>query len=198
MINYLMVIMCYFIGNISFSYLLTKIIIKKDIRNFGSGNAGTTNVLRVLGKKYAVLVLIGDALKGMIPIVLAQVFITNETFIALCGLAVILGHNWPVFMNFRGGKGIATSIGVFVIYDPIIALICVSIGVIIIIFSKYVSLGSIMGMAILPIAAIFLSRNREEIILTVLVSMISIYKHRSNIMRLIKGNENKLMLNRKV
>lgn len=191
-LNILIITVSYLIGNISFSFILTKIILKQDIRNFGSGNAGTTNVLRVLGKKYAFMVLAGDTFKGMAAVILGLIFTTDHLYVTLCALAVILGHNWPALMQFRGGKGIATSIGVFIIYDPSIALSCVVFGIIIIAISRYVSLGSLLGMVILPFVTYFTARPWEEIILTIFISVITIYKHRSNIKRLINKNENKL------
>ena len=193
-VNIVLVFISYFIGNISFSYVLTRIKLKEDIREFGSGNAGTTNVLRVLGKKYAIMVLAGDMLKGICAITIGILFTTNDLFLVMCGLAVILGHNWPVLMGFRGGKGIATSIGVFIIYDPIIALVCLSFGISIILISRYVSLGSILGMAVLPIIVVLFGRIPEELILSIFISLITIYRHRSNISRLINRNESKLKL----
>ncbi|MFZ7134056.1 MAG: glycerol-3-phosphate 1-O-acyltransferase PlsY [Eubacteriales bacterium] len=191
-LNFLIIFISYFLGNISFSYILTRIKLKQDIREFGSGNAGTTNVLRVLGKKYAVMVLVGDVLKGITAVVLGLIFSTDYLVVTLCGLAVILGHNWPAVMHFKGGKGIATSIGVFMLYDPTIALICISSGIFIIAVSRFVSLGSILGMTMLPFVALFYGRSKEELILSLFVSIITIYKHRSNINRLLKGTENKL------
>lgn len=190
----IIVLICYLIGNISFSFLLTKLKLKKDIREFGSGNAGTTNVLRVLGKKYAVMVLIGDVLKGVVAVLIGKFFGSSQIVTILCGLAVVIGHNWPALMNFRGGKGIATSIGVFLMYDPIVALICIAIGIIIIAVSKYVSLGSISGMAIFPLVTLLFSRGTENFIFAFIIAVIAIYKHRANIGRLIKGTENKFKL----
>lgn len=190
----IIVIICYLIGNISFSFLLTKLKLRKDIREFGSGNAGTTNVLRVLGKKYAVMVLMGDVLKGVVAVLIGRLFGSSQVVTILCGLAVVIGHNWPALMGFRGGKGIATSIGVFLVYDPIIALICIAIGIIIIAVSKYVSLGSICGMAIFPLVNVVFSRGIQNFIFAFIISVIAIYKHRANIGRLIKGTENKLKL----
>lgn len=188
----LIVLISYLIGSISFSFLLTKYKLKSDIREYGSGNAGTTNVLRVLGKKYAALVLIGDVLKGVIAVLMSRHLASNELSVILSGVAVISGHNWPIFMGFRGGKGIATSIGVFLAYDPSIALICVFIGVVIIVLSKYVSLGSIIGMSVLPVIVYVLGRGKHEFYFAIFVSIVSIYRHRSNIVRLIEGNENKI------
>lgn len=190
----IIVIICYLIGNISFSFLLTKLKLRKDIREFGSGNAGTTNVLRVLGKKYAVMVLSGDVLKGVVAVLIGKFFGSSQIVTILCGLAVVIGHNWPALMGFRGGKGIATSIGVFLVYDPIIALICIAIGIVIIAVSKYVSLGSISGMIIFPVVNLIFSRGIQNFIYASIIAIIAIYKHRTNIERLIKGNENKLKL----
>ena len=186
------VIICYLIGNISFSYLFTKLKLKKDIREFGSGNAGTTNVLRVLGIKYAVMVLLGDVLKGVVAILIGKFLGSSDWITILCGLAVIIGHNWPAIMGFRGGKGIATSIGVFIIYDPAVALTCIGIGIVIIAISKYVSLGSVLGVALAPLVTIAFSRGTGEFIFALIISSIAIYKHRANIDRLRKGTENKL------
>ncbi|MBF7096523.1 glycerol-3-phosphate 1-O-acyltransferase PlsY [Alkalibacter mobilis] len=187
-----LILISYFIGNISFAYILTKLKLKEDIRNFGSGNAGTTNVLRVLGKKYAAMVLIGDVLKGSSAVLLGQLFAQSEITIVLCGLAVIAGHNWPMLMGFRGGKGIATSIGVFLLYDPMVASICILLGILIIAATKYVSLGSISGMAIFPVMTFFIRGIGLSLGFAVIVSLFSIYRHRSNIKRLLSGNENKL------
>lgn len=194
----LLILLSYFIGTISFAYLLVKWKTKKDIRELGSGNAGTTNVLRVLGKKYAGLVLLGDVLKGVAPILLAKVFATGEWTVILCGLAVIAGHNWPVTMGFRGGKGIATSIGVFLTFDPQVALICIGIGVLLIALTRYVSLGSITGMALLPFVTFFLRGAGIPLVFGLIVSIFSIYRHRSNIQRLLQGNENKLGQKKKI
>ncbi|QSX08297.1 glycerol-3-phosphate 1-O-acyltransferase PlsY [Alkalibacter rhizosphaerae] len=190
--DFILVILSYFIGNISFAYLLVKWKTKKDIRNFGSGNAGTTNVLRVLGKKYAVLVLLGDVFKGVAAILLAKAFASNEITVVLSGLAVIAGHNWPAFMGFRGGKGIATSIGVFMMYDPMAALICIGIGVGLIALTRYVSLGSITGVALLPFIIYFLRGVGLPLAFALVISVFSVYRHRGNIKRLLQGNENKL------
>ncbi|WP_303859545.1 glycerol-3-phosphate 1-O-acyltransferase PlsY [Alkalibaculum bacchi] len=190
----IIVIICYLIGSISFSFLLTKFKLRKDIREFGSGNAGTTNVLRVLGRKYAVMVLIGDVLKGVIAVLIGRFFGSSQVVTILCGLAVVIGHNWPALMGFRGGKGIATSIGVFLVYDPTVALVCIAIGIVIIAVSKYVSLGSICGMAIFPLVNLAFSRGIQNFIFAFIIAAIVIYKHRANIGRLVKGTENKLKL----
>lgn len=196
--DFILVILSYFIGNISFAYLLVKLKTKKDIRDYGSGNAGTTNVLRVLGKKYAVLVLLGDVLKGVVPILLASRFASSEVTVALCGLAVIAGHNWPAAMGFRGGKGIATSIGVFMSYDPMVGVICITVGILLIALTRYVSLGSISGMALLPFVTVAMRGVGLTLYFALVISIFSIYRHRANIKRLLQGNENKLGQKKKI
>lgn len=185
------VIIAYFVGNFATSYLISRMIGKIDIRKHGSGNAGATNVLRVLGLKAALITFLGDALKGMIVVLLANNFGNMQLALA-CGLAVIIGHNFPIILKFKGGKGVATTIGVFFIVDPIAAIIAISLGIIIIIKSKYVSLGSVVGMVSLPFALLFLSRPMEIVIFGLLVGLLAIFQHRANIQRLIKGTESKL------
>ncbi|NTW72022.1 MAG: glycerol-3-phosphate 1-O-acyltransferase PlsY [Eubacteriaceae bacterium] len=189
--DFFLVILAYLLGSISFAYVLTKYKLHEDIRKLGSGNAGTTNVQRVLGTKYAVLVLAGDVLKGAIPVILAYNFAQIDITVMLCGLAAIAGHNWPIFMGFRGGKGIATSIGVYLAFDPVVAAICMSIGLALIIATRYVSLGSITGMAILPIVTFLFYGVSYTLLFAILVGFFSIYRHRTNITRLLNGTENK-------
>ncbi len=185
------IILAYLVGNFATSYLISKGLGKIDIRKHGSGNAGATNVLRVLGLKAAFFTFLGDALKGIIVVLLANKL--GGQFLSMaCGLAVIVGHNFPILLKFKGGKGIATSMGVFSIIDPFAALISIVIGIIIIIKSKYVSLGSIVGMAILPLTLFCLNRPSIYIIFGLIVGLLAIFQHRANIHRLIKGNENKI------
>lgn len=185
------IFIAYFVGNFATSYLISRMMGKIDIRKHGSGNAGATNVLRVLGLKAALITFLGDAFKGMIVVILANKF-GNMQLAMVCGLAVIIGHNFPILLKFKGGKGVATSMGVFFIVDPITAFIAISLGIIVIAKSKYVSLGSIVGMASLPFILLFLSRPKEIVIFGLMVGLLAIFQHRSNIQRLIKGKENKL------
>ena len=185
-------IISYFIGNISFAYILGKILTNKDVREFGSGNAGTTNAIRAFGKKVGVMVFLGDVLKGVVAVLLGSYF-AGQTGAYIAGAFAIIGHNWPVLLNFRGGKGVATTIGVMVFVNFYLTLICVIFGVIIIIFTRTVSLGSIFGMAVAPLVAIILIRplTIDLLVFTIFVASMSIYRHKDNIKRLIKGNENK-------
>lgn len=185
------VIIAYFVGNFATSYLISKWIGKIDIRKHGSGNAGATNVLRVLGLKAALFTFLGDALKGMAVVLLAKYFGDIQLALA-CGIAVILGHNFPILLKFKGGKGVATSMGVFFMIAPLAAFISISLGIIVLIISKYVSLASIVGMVLLPFVLLFLSRPTQIVIFGLMVSLLAIFQHRENIKRLIKGTESKL------
>ncbi len=188
----LIAIISYFIGNTSFAYILGKIITKKDVRNFGSGNAGTTNAIRAFGKKVGVMVFVGDVLKGIFAVILGR-YIAGQTGAYIAGAFVIIGHNWPVLLNFKGGKGVATTIGVMVFVNFHLTAICVVIGVIVIVITRTVSLGSIFGMATAPIVAIIFIRplTIDLLLFTIFVASMSIYRHKDNIKRLMKGNENK-------
>lgn len=181
----------YLIGCINNAYLFTKYIKKTDIRNYGSGNAGTTNVLRVLGLKAAIPVLILDILKGVIAVLIGRLLAGNVGAL-ISGIAVVCGHNWPAFLGFRGGKGIATSLGVVITINPIFGLFSIIIGVLIIAITRYVSLGSIIGtLSFFTINLIYWQSVNMMIFATIL-SLLAIYQHRANIKRLINGKESKI------
>lgn len=188
-------IIAYLLGNISFAYILGKIFAKKDVRNYGSGNAGTTNALRTFGKKIGALVLVGDVLKGLIAVVIGR-NLGGQAGAYLGGAFAIIGHNWPVILGFKGGKGVATTIGVMLFVKPLLTLICVAIGIIIIILTRMVSLGSIIGMACAPLVAILFVKpfDFKLLLFCIFIASMSIYRHRDNIKRILQGNENKLKL----
>lgn len=191
--NYFFIaIISYLLGNISFAYILGKIFTKKDVRDYGSGNAGATNAIRAFGKKIGAMVFIGDVLKGVVAVLIGRSL--GETGMYLAGAMVIIGHNWPVFLNFKGGKGVATTIGVMIIASPFVTLICFVLGIVVIIATRTVSLGSILGMAMAPIAAgIFVKPfNFSLFIFCLFIGTMAIYRHKENIKRLLKGKENKL------
>lgn len=187
--NILIVLIAYFIGNFSTSYLVAKLFAKIDIREHGSGNAGSTNVLRTLGVKAAALTFLGDLLKGVIAVYLGNKY-GGSMLALLCGVAVVIGHNWPVFLGFKGGKGIATTIGVVIAIKPLVALICVSIGVVILFRFKYVSLASITAISVLPFTIIIYGLN--YFLFGLILALLAIYRHRENIKRLLAGNERKI------
>ncbi|WP_413380463.1 glycerol-3-phosphate 1-O-acyltransferase PlsY [Alkalihalobacillus sp. 1P02AB] len=188
----------YLVGSISFSYIIAKKIKKVDIRQHGSGNAGATNTLRVLGVGPAIAVLILDVLKGIIAVWFGYMVATNDLgwFPVLGGVAAIIGHNWPAYYNFKGGKGVATTIGVLstLVFWP--SLIAGLIAILSIIFTRYVSLGSLLFVLLTPVATFFLLPYYEYpivfIYLTFVVALLSIWRHRTNVLRIFNGSENKI------
>lgn len=190
---FIIALISYFLGNISFAFILGKLFAKKDVRNYGSGSAGATNALRTFGKKIGIMVFIGDVLKGVIAVIIGR-SIGDQTGAYIAGAFAIIGHNWPILLNFKGGKGVATTIGVMIFVNPFLTAICVVLGVIIIIFTRTVSLGSIFGMALAPVVAIVFVKPFDMglFIFCVFIASMSIYRHKSNIKRLFEGKENKL------
>lgn len=188
----------YLLGSISFSYIIAKKIKKVDIRQHGSGNAGATNTLRVLGVGPAVSVLALDILKGIIAVWIGLVLAQDNSglYPAIGGLAAILGHNWPIYYGFRGGKGVATTIGVIASLVLLPALYAGIIAIISIFITRYVSLGSLLFVCITPIFTyVFLHTYNFPpfyFILTVVVAILSIWRHRTNIKRLLSGTESKI------
>lgn len=171
---------------------------KIDIRKEGSGNAGATNTLRVLGVGPAISVLLLDVLKGILPVVLAML-VTDAAFVhVLTGLAAILGHNWPIYFGFRGGKGVATSIGVLVSLVFLPALLAGVVAIASIFITRYVSLGSLLFAVLTPVALVLLmlipgfSYPFEYILFTVVLAIMSLWRHRTNVSRLLSGTENKI------
>lgn len=186
------IVIAYFIGNLDFAYIMVRAVRGEDVRNYGSGNAGTTNVLRTMGLRYAVPVFVLDALKGTVVIVLARLAGFDPTFTALCGAAVLCGHNWPVCLGFRGGKGTATSIGMFAALDIQVCLICVIIGLIFLFVFRMMSLTSIVGMVVLPFVIFFLRGVSPELVLGIFMCLSTVFQHRTNIVRIANGTESKV------
>ncbi|MDD6563522.1 MAG: glycerol-3-phosphate 1-O-acyltransferase PlsY [Clostridiales bacterium] len=193
-------VIAYLIGSINSSILISKAVTGKDIRTSGSGNAGATNMLRTMGKKYAVITLVIDILKGVVALLLAKLAInlgayTSATYIA--GVAVVLGHNFPVFFGFKGGKGVATSLGVVLLLDWKIGLITLVVALAVMAISKYVSLGSITAAVIFMVLQIVAMAVTDafdvsRLICVLILGGLLIIRHRANIARLANGTENKL------
>ncbi|WP_059103553.1 glycerol-3-phosphate 1-O-acyltransferase PlsY [Shouchella shacheensis] len=188
----------YLLGSISFSYLIAKKLMKIDIRSTGSGNAGATNTLRVLGVGPAIAVLGLDILKGIVTVWLA-IWVSsdgNNLVPAVAGFAAIVGHNWPVYFNFRGGKGVATTIGVVatLLFYP--ALIAGIVAILSIVFTRFVSLGSLLFGLLTPVAALLLlpvyPYPTAYIWFSVLLALLSFWRHRDNLSRLLSGTESKI------
>lgn len=187
-------IISYLIGSISFSMLLAKMLKGIDIRQYGSGNAGATNTLRILGKGPAILVLILDVLKGIIAVLIGKWLGGDGAWIpALCGIAAIIGHNWPLYYHFRGGKGVATTIGAMVTLSFLPTLYAGIIAIIIIVITRYVSLGSLILVALTPVFLLVLGGYPWPVFWSSIVIAIFVFwRHRSNIVKMVQHRENKL------
>lgn len=190
----ILVLVAYLLGNFSTSFFVGKIFANIDIREHGSGNAGSTNVLRTLGIKAAALTFLCDLLKGVLAIYVGRKF-GGESMALMCGVAVVIGHNWPVLLKFKGGKGIATTIGAVLMLKPLVAFICVSIGVGILFKYKYVSLASITAVSLLPVVISIFGMN--YFIFGLILAFLGVYRHHQNIKRLLAGTENKIKSKKK-
>ncbi|MBQ7826111.1 MAG: glycerol-3-phosphate 1-O-acyltransferase PlsY [Clostridia bacterium] len=189
----LVVVIGYFLGSISSGVLLSKAIMKKDIRTQGSGNAGTTNMLRIHGKGMALVTFLCDILKGVIAVYIGKWLVGGELGGVLGVLGAVLGHNYPIFFGFKGGKGIATSFGSLLFVYPVQALIAFSAFLILVFITHYVSVGSIVAAFTLP-ALVILTTPFDPIIWGIMAFLgtMVIYRHKSNIVRLMQHKENKL------
>ncbi len=198
-------IVAYLLGSISFSVIISKKMAGFDVREKGSGNAGSTNVLRTVGKKAAIITLICDVLKGVIAILIAFLVgkmvsgLDNALLIQLAGVFVILGHTFPVFFRFRGGKGVATALGVLLMTNCQVGLICLVFALILIALTRMVSVGSIAAAILFPVLVLFIDQNYivstsgwdnwSYFIYSVIVALLVIFNHRENLKRLFSGTE---------
>ncbi|MCF6149905.1 MAG: glycerol-3-phosphate 1-O-acyltransferase PlsY [Candidatus Kuenenia sp.] len=199
-VNILCPVLSYFIGSIPFGFIVAKLAKDVDIRQVGSGNPGATNVWRVLGKKYGILVFILDMMKGFLPVFIFDYITQGQSrtvYTVLCGIGVILGHTFPIFLSFKGGKAAATGCGVFIWLAPIPLFISATAWVLTTFISRYVSLGSMVSSIILIICIILINKepfgSRLPITLfSIFISVFLIIRHKSNIRRIINGTENKI------
>ena len=207
-VNIIMAVIAYLIGSVNFSVILSKKMAGFDVREKGSGNAGTTNMLRSVGKKAAAITLICDILKGVVSIGIAIVFgsiikdSNKELLLQIAGIAVILGHTFPIFFGFKGGKGVATSLGVLLLSNWQIGLICLVFALVLMILTRMVSLGSCAAAVLFPVLTLFINENYTVLtegksgsvyfIYSLILAVIVLFNHRSNIKRILNGTENKL------
>ena len=191
MLEVLLVLLCYILGSIPFSFIFSRVLGGVDIRARGTGNVGATNVLRTLGIKIAVASLLGDVLKGAVSAWLG-LYYGGPSLAALCTIMAVVGHCWPVFLGFRGGKGVATWGGALLVLMTTDALIAAANLVIIIAISRFVSLGSICTVAILPFLALLTNQPWQYVVLCFVAAGIVIFQHRTNIERLRHGTEKKI------
>jgi len=198
-------IMAYAIGSINFSVIISKKIAGFDVREKGSGNAGTTNMLRSVGKKAALLTLICDTLKGVIAVLLALIIgkmfknVDKALLVQIAGILVVVGHTFPIFFEFKGGKGVATSLGVLLMINWKIGLICLVFAVVIMAVTRMVSMGSIGAAILFPVLTLFFSTNFivavngiKYFIFSLILAGIVVFNHRANVRRIMAGTENKL------
>ena len=201
-------IIAYLIGSVNFSILISKKMAGFDVREKGSGNAGTTNMLRSVGKKAAAITLICDILKGVVSIVIAIIVgnivknLDRELLLQIAGIAVVIGHTFPIFFGFKGGKGVATSLGVLLMSNWQIGLICLVFALVLMVLTRMVSLGSCGAAVLFPVLTLFINQRytvltegksgRVYFVYSVILAIIVLYNHRSNIKRILNGTENKL------
>ena len=201
-------IIAYLIGSVNFSILISKKMAGFDVREKGSGNAGTTNMLRSVGKKAAAITLICDILKGVVSIGIAIIVgnivknLDRELLLQIAGIAVVIGHTFPIFFGFKGGKGVATSLGVLLMSNWQIGLICLVFALVLMALTRMVSLGSCGAAILFPVLTLFINQHytvltegksgRVYFVYSVILAIIVLYNHRSNIKRILSGTENKL------
>ena len=199
-------IIAYLLGSISFSVIISKKMAGFDVRQKGSGNAGSTNVLRTVGKKAALLTLICDILKGVVAVLIAfvagKIFkdLDNALLVQLAGILVVLGHTFPIFFKFKGGKGVATSLGVILIINWQIGLICLVFALILMALTRIVSLGSMAAAVLFPVLVLFINQNYlvsktdniGYLVFSILLAVLVVFNHRTNLKRIFNGTENRL------
>ncbi|MDU5417719.1 glycerol-3-phosphate 1-O-acyltransferase PlsY [Peptoniphilus harei] len=188
----LTLLISYFVGTISGSYIIGNLFLNKDIRKYGSGNAGTTNAMRVLGKKAGVLTFLIDFLKGaLVTLIIRRIF--GDEFVPLAILGAVIGHDFPFYMKFKGGKGVATTLGALALFNFPLTLICYVVWVLGTVLTKMVSVGSILFFVSIIIVYSFMSNLAMSNILIIdIIALIGIIRHNDNIKRIIAGNENKI------
>jgi len=182
----------YLLGSVPTGVLLTKLFSKVDPRKVGSKNIGATNIFRTAGKTLGILTLVGDVLKGMIPIGISIQLGVADLWVAVAGLSTFLGHIFPIFLGFKGGKGVATALGVYLVISPIAVLIEFLLFAGLVWKWRFISLGSISCATTIPVLiAFFRSDSQAYFILSVIIAALILYRHQDNISRLLQGTENK-------
>ncbi len=187
----LILLIGYLLGSFNFATFISKRKYKEDIREHGSGNAGMTNMMRTYGTKAAVLTLVGDILKAAVAVLIGY-FVMGKSGAYVAGLGAVIGHTWPLYYNFKGGKGVATAIAMILCTEPLVAFILILVFVGLVAATKFISLGSIMGALLYPIILKNFSRiGIVEVICCMTVVALLVFNHRENIKRLLNGEENK-------
>lgn len=204
MATYIIVgLVAYLIGSISFSVIISKKMAGFDVREKGSGNAGSTNVLRSVGKKAAAITLVCDILKGVVAILIAVLLgnivkeLDGALLVQVASIAVVIGHTFPIFFGFKGGKGVATSLGVLLLINWQIGLICLVFALVIMALTRMVSAGSVLAAILFPVLTLFIGQEHfivsgNYFVFSVIMALIVAFNHRTNISRILNGTENKL------
>jgi glycerol-3-phosphate acyltransferase PlsY len=199
MFTLMLVVLCvaaaYALGSLCSAVIVCQLAKLPDPRTKGSKNPGATNVLRLAGKKYAALVLLADVLKGILPIWIAIIFQLGSFWQGIIGLAAVLGHIYPVFFDFKGGKGVATSLGVLLGLHPFLGLLAMLTWVTVAYFSRYSSLSSIVAVTLSPFYALLAFHEQPAFLPLVAMALAVLYQHKDNMKRLLDGSESKLDLN---
>lgn len=199
--EFILIIVAYLIGSIPTAILVSRAFFNIDIRDYGSGNMGATNTFRVLGPKFGTIVMVGDMLKGIFAVALYNLlpyYLNNEldrtNLMIGLGLAAVLGHIYPIWAEFRGGKGVATLFGMVLAIQPIVALSCVGVFLLVLYLTRYVSLSSILAGVALPICVLWIYNEKEVFyrVFAVAVAALIVLTHQKNISRLLKGNEGRV------
>lgn len=177
----------YLLGSIPFGLLVGKLF-GVDVRRTGSGNIGTSNVLRSLGTLPAIIVLVLDATKGAVPVLFADRVAIDPL---LAGLMAVVGHNWPVFLAFRGGRGVATTLGLLIAYTPLVALFLFVLWALVVTFTRYISLASIVACIALPITFALIGESASAVTVAIVLGLFGVYRHIPNIQRLLSGTEHR-------
>lgn len=197
MLSLILTLCAYLTGSVSSAVIVSHIMKLPDPRSSGSRNPGTTNVLRLGGKKAAIITLLGDLLKGLLPVLIAKLLTDSNITIALVGAATFLGHLYPLWFGFKGGKGVATAAGVFIGLSALLAVSLLAIWLATALVSRYASLASLVAAAVAPFLILFFSLDCPLLIFACLLAVLLFWRHRANIARLLNGNEDKIKLSTK-
>lgn len=189
-----LIILAYLMGSICSAVIVCKTFALPDPRTEGSQNPGATNVLRIAGKKYALIVLITDILKGTIPVAIAQMFVTDPMVLGFIALAAVIGHMYPVFFDFKGGKGVATAIGALLGFHFLVGVMVAGTWLLVAKFTRYSSLASIISICLAPVYSLFFISKIDIIPPLFLMAVLILIKHRQNMGRLLEGTEPKIKL----
>jgi glycerol-3-phosphate acyltransferase PlsY len=187
-----LVVVGYLLGSISFAVLLVRVKTGRDIRQEGSGNAGATNVLRAHGKTLAILVALLDIAKGAVAVLLVRLVTADPRYAAAAAFAAVLGHVFPIFYGFRGGKGVATAVGAFLVLAPGPTALSVAVFLLVVLLTRFVSLGSVVAMTLLPLFAGILGASWPAVVAAAGTALLVMFKHLENLKRLARGEERRL------